>query len=206
MILVGGFGSPFTRRVAVTMRLLNLDYEHQPLRSNIPEQRAELQKINPLVRIPALVTDDAGTLVDSATILDYLDHKVGPEKSLTPLSGPERIRVMALIGLAVGAVEKSIAEYYERGKRPSEKYHQPWMDQLLEQSKDGFVALDQEAQSPWMTGNSITQADISTISFWDFAKHNRPDDAPPLDCPKLAALSERASAMPEFSKTRPPDY
>ena len=183
MILVGGFGSPFTRRVAVTMRLLNLDYEHQPLRSNIPEQRAELQKINPLVRIPALVTDDAGTLVDSATILDYLDHKVGPEKSLTPLSGPERIRVMALIGLAVGAVEKSIAEYYERGKRPSEKYHQPWMDQLLEQSKDGFVALDQEAQSPWMTGNSITQADISTISFWDFAKHNRPDDALPLDCP-----------------------
>ena len=206
MILVGGFGSPFTRRVAVTMRLLNLDFEHQPLRSNIPEQRAELQKINPLVRIPALVTDDAGTLVDSATILDYLDHKVGPEKSLTPLSGPERIRVMALIGLAVGAVEKSIAEYYERGKRPSEKYHQPWMDQLLEQSKDGFVALDQEAQSPWMTGNSITQADISTISFWDFAKHNRPDDAPPLDCPKLAALSERASAMPEFSETRPPDY
>ena len=206
MILVGGFGSPFTRRVAVTMRLLNLDYEHQPLRSNIPEQRAELQKINPLVRIPALVTDDAGTLVDSATILDYLDHKVGPEKSLTPLSGPERIRVMALIGLAVGAVEQSIAEYYERGKRPSEKYHQPWMDQLLEQSKDGFVALDQEAQSPWMTGNSITQADISTISFWDFAKHNRPDDAPPLDCPKLEALSERASAMPEFSETRPPNY
>ena len=80
------------------------------------------------------------------------------------------------------------------------------MDQLLEQSKDGFIALDQEAQSPWMTGNSIPQADISTISFWDFAKHNRPDDAPPLDCPKLAALSERASAMPEFSKTRPPDY
>ena len=80
------------------------------------------------------------------------------------------------------------------------------MDQLLEQSKDGFVALDQEAQSPWMTGNSITQADISTISFWDFAKHNRPDDAPPLDCPKLAALLERASALPEFSETRPPDY
>ena len=75
MILVGGFGSPFTRRVAITMRLLGLEYEHRPLRSNIPEQRAELQKINPLVRVPALVTDDAGTLVDSATILDYLDHR-----------------------------------------------------------------------------------------------------------------------------------
>jgi len=206
MILVGGFGSPFTRRVAITMRLLGLEYEHRPLRSNIPEQRAELQKINPLVRVPALVTDDAGTLVDSATILDYLDHKVGPEKAMTPLSGPERIRIMALMGLAVGAVEKSIAEYYERGKRPEEKYHQPWMDQLLEQSKDGFAALETEAQEPWMTGDNICQADISTVAFWDFAKHNRPDDAPALDCPKLAALSARANAMPEFSETCPPDY
>jgi len=206
MILVGGFGSPFTRRVAVTMRLLGLDYKHKPLRSNIPEQRAELQKINPLVRVPALITDDAGPLVDSATILDYLDHKVGAERAMTPLSGPDRTRVMALMGLAVGAVEKSIAEYYERGKRPEEKYHHPWMDQLLEQSKDGFTALNREAQEPWMTGDSITQADISTVAFWDFAKHNRPKNAPTLDCPRLAALSKRANAMPEFSETRPPDY
>jgi len=127
MILVGGFGSPFVRRVAITMRLYGIAYEHRPLRGTDPDQRAQLKAINPLARVPALVTEDAGTLVDSATILDYLDRRVGPEKVLTPAEGPERTRVMALIGLAVGAVEKSIAEYYERGKRPEEKWHRPWM-------------------------------------------------------------------------------
>lgn len=206
MILIGGFGSPFTRRVAITMRLYGIDYEHHPLRGTDPAQRIELKAINPLARVPALVTEDAGTLVDSATILDYLDQHIGPDKALTPPSGLERTRVMALIGLAIGAVDKSIAEYYERGKRPEEKYHRPWMDQLLEQSKDGFGALESEAAEPWLTGSKMTQADISTVSFWDFAVKNRPADAPSLGCPKLAALSERANAMPEFSETRPPDY
>ena len=50
----------------------------------------------------------------------------------------------------------------------------------------------------------MTQADVSTVAFWDFALRNRPADAPPLDCPKLAALSERANALPEFAETLPP--
>lgn len=206
MILIGGFGSPFTRRVAITMRLYGIDYEHRPLRGTDPAQRIELKAINPLARVPALVTKDAGALVDSATILDYLDQHVGPEKALTPSGGLERTRVMALIGLAIGAVDKSIAEYYERGKRPEEKYHRPWMDQLLEQSKDGFAALEKDAMEPWLTGETMTQADVSTVAFWDFAVKNRPADAPSLDCPKLAALSERANAMSEFAETRPADY
>lgn len=206
MILIGGFGSPFTRRVATTMRLYGIDYEHRPLRGTDPAQRVELKAINPLARVPALVTEDAGALVDSATILDYLDRHVGPAKALTPAEGPERTRVMALMGLAIGAVDKSIAEYYERGKRPEEKYHRPWMDQLLEQSKDGFAALEKDAMEPWLMGENMTQADVSTVAFWDFAVKNRPADAPPLGCPKLAALSERANAMSEFADTRPPDY
>jgi glutathione S-transferase len=206
MILIGGFGSPFTRRVGVTLRLYGIDYEHRPLRGTDPAQRIELKAINPLARVPALVTEDAGALVDSATILDYLDQHVGPEKALTPPRGLERARVMALIGLAIGAVDKSIAEYYERGKRPEEKYHRPWMDQLLEQSKDGFAALESEVTEPWLMGDAITQADVSTVTFWDFAVKNRPADAPPLNCPKLTILSARANAMPEFAETRPPGY
>jgi glutathione S-transferase len=204
MILFGGFGSPFLRRVAITMRFYEIPHEHRPLSSAKPDERVQLQAVNPLARVPALITEDAGTLVDSATILDYLDRLVGPEKALTPVNGPDRTRVMALIGLAIGAVEKSIAEYYERGKRPEEKWHHPWMDQLLEQSKDGFAAVESEAAAPWLTGDSMTQADVSTVAFWDFALRNRPSGAPTLDCPKLAALSERANALPEFAATRPP--
>lgn len=206
MKLFGGFGSPFTRRVGTTLRLYNLDHEHIPLRGSVPEELAQLQKFNPLGRVPALETDDGRAIVDSAAILDYLDQLVGPEKSLTPPSGDARTEVMNIIGIASGAVEKSISCYYEEGvnaKRPPEMVYRPWVDRMYEQTKEGAEALDGMVRGPWMTGGALTQADVSMVCFWDFIVKNRPDTAPALDCPNLAALSERANAMPEFAETIP---
>lgn len=202
MILFGRFGSPFVRRIAITLRLYGIEHEHQQLSAS-GDDRPKLQAINPLARVPALITDDGDTLIDSATILDYLDRLVGPEKSLTPADGAARTQVMAMIGLAIGGVEKSIAAYYEMGKRPEEKWHRPWLDTLLEQSKDGFEALDKAAGTPWLTGDTLTQADVSTVAFWDFALRARPDDAPAMNCPNIAAIADRANAQPAFAETKP---
>lgn len=206
MKLYGGFGSPFTRRVGVTLRLYKLDHEHIVLRGSVPEELARLVKFNPLGRVPALETDDGRAIVDSAAILDYLDQLVGPEKSLTPPSGDARTEVMNIIGIAAGAVEKSISCYYEEGvnaKRPPEMVYRPWVDRMYEQTKDGVEALDGMVKGPWMTGETLTQADVSMVCFWDFIVKNRPDSAPALACANLSALSERANAMPEFAETIP---
>lgn len=206
MKLYGGFASPSTRRVGVTLRLYNLDHEHVVLRGSVPEELAKLQKFNPLGRVPALETDDGRAIVDSAAILDYLDQLVGPEKSLTPPSGDARTEVMNIIGIAAGAVEKSISCYYEEGvnaKRPPEMVYRPWVDRMYEQSKDGVQALDGMMKGPWMIGEILTQADISVVCFWDFIVKNRADSAPTLNCPKLEALSEKANAMTEFAETIP---
>jgi glutathione S-transferase len=206
MILYGGFGSPFTRRVGTTLRFYNLPHEHIALRGSVPDELERLQKFNPLGRVPALETDDNRALVDSATILDYLDQMVGAEKSLTPFSGDQRTEVLNLIGIASGAVEKSISCYYEEGvnaKRPTEMVYRPWVDRMYEQSKDGVQALDGMMKGPWLTGGNLTQADVTVVCFWDFIVKNRPFTAPTLDCPNLKKLSEKANAMPEFSETIP---
>lgn len=206
MKLYGGFGSPFTRRVGVTLRLYKLEHEHIALRGSVPEELERLQKVNPLGRVPALETDDGRALVDSATILDYLDQLAGPEKSLTPASGDARMEVMNIIGISAGAVEKSISCYYEEGinaKRPPEMVYRPWVDRMYEQTKEGVEALDGMAKGPWMTGDKLTQADVSMVCFWDFIMRNRPDSAPALNCPNLSALSDRANAMTEFAETVP---
>ena len=202
MILVGRFGSPFVRRVAITLRLYNIPHEHQALSAS-GDDRPKLKEINPVARVPALITDDGQTLIDSVTILDYLDRLVEPSKALIPRDGAERTKIMALIGLAVGGIEKSIAAYYEMGKRPEEMWHRPWLATLLEQSKDGFEALDRAAAMPWLTGDEITQADVSTVAFWDFALRARPEDAPAMNCPNIAAIADRANALPAFLETKP---
>ena len=206
MKLFGGFGSPFTRRVGITLRLYKLEHEHVVLRGSIPDELMRLEKLNPLGRVPALETDDGRALADSATILDYLDQLVGPEKALTPSSGDARTEVMNIVGIAAGAVEKSISCYYEEGvnaKRPPEMVYRPWVDRMYEQSKDGVEALNSMVKGPWMIGGQVTQADVSVVSFWDFIVKNRPDSAPPLNCPNLAALAKKANAMPEFAETIP---
>ena len=206
MKLFGGFGSPFTRRVGISLLLYKFEHEHVTLRGSVPHELAELKKYNPLGRVPALETSDGRAIVDSAAILDYLDQLAGPDKALTPSSGDVRTDVMNIIGIASGAVEKSISCYYEEGvnaKRPPEMVYRPWVDRMYEQTKEGMEALDAMIKGPWMTGEALTQADITVVCFWDFIVKNRPDSALVMNCPKMTAHSKRANAMPEFAQTIP---
>lgn len=104
MILVGRNRSPFSRRVAVSLRLLGFDYEHLPFTtwSNFKEVR----KVNPVGRVPALILDDGETLIDSGAILDYLDQLAGPARALVPMQEPQRHHTLKIIACAMGALEK----------------------------------------------------------------------------------------------------
>jgi glutathione S-transferase len=118
MILVGSYLSPFVRRVGVAMNLLDIAFEQRPLR--VVDDFDELKTINPVGRVPALILDDGEVLIESAAILDHLDQTVGAERALTPTSGAERRRVMKLVALATGTVEKAVAAVYEGRFRPKE--------------------------------------------------------------------------------------
>ena len=206
MKLYGGFGSPFTRRVGTTLLLYNLNHEHLVLRATVPEELEHLKKFNPLARVPALETDDGVALVDSVTILDYLDRLVGPDRALTPSTGAVRTQMLSLIGIAAGAVEKSVSCYYEEGvnaKRPADKIYRPWVDRMYEQTKDGLEAIESMVKGPWIMGEKITQADVSLVCFWDFIVKHRPETAPQLNCPNLEKISKEANLMVEFSSTIP---
>ena len=206
MKLYGSFGSPFTRRVGTTLLLYNLKHEHLVLRANVPEELEQLKKFNPLARVPALETDDGMALVDSVTILDYLDRLVGPDGALTPSTGAVRTQMLSLIGIGAGAVEKSVSCYYEEGvnaKRPADKIYRPWVDKMYEQTKDGLEAIESMVKGPWIMGEKITQADVSLVCFWDFIVKHRPETAPQLNCPNLEQISKEANLMVEFSSTIP---
>ena len=206
MKLYGGFGSPFTRRVGTTLLLYNLKHEHLVLRANVPEELEQLKKFNPLARVPALETDDGMALVDSVTILDYLDRLVGPDGALTPSTGAVRTQMLSLIGIGAGAAEKSVSCYYEEGvnaKRPPNKIYRPWVDTMYEQTKDGLEVVESMVKGPWIMGNKITQADVSLVCFFDFIVKHRPETAPQLNCPNLEKISKKENLMVEFSSTIP---
>ena len=85
MILIGMFDSPFVRRVAVSLRLLEVPFEHRNW--SVDRDFELIRQFNPLGRVPALVQPDGETLIDSSAILDFLDDSAGPERALLPASG-----------------------------------------------------------------------------------------------------------------------
>src|SRR5512140_3422131 len=88
MILLGMLDSPYVRRVAISLKLMGVAFEHRPL--SVFRAYDEFRKVNPVVKAPTLVCDDGTVLMDSTLILDYIEERVVPEKRLMPARGAAR--------------------------------------------------------------------------------------------------------------------
>jgi glutathione S-transferase len=201
MILVGQYDSPYVRRVAVSLRVLDLPYEHDT-RSVFADFDA-MRTLNPLGRIPSLVLDAGEVLIDSAAILDWLDQTVGPSRALLPTGGPERRRALRLIALATGAIDKIGAATYERLIRPRAYRWPDWIERCLIQGTGAIAAL---AAEPWPTAQPLDQPRITTACMLRYVQLADPSLLPAGRFPTLDALSERCEALPAFQATWPADY
>jgi len=202
MILVGTYRSPFVRRVAVSLRVLDIPYRLEALSSRT--DREALRRINPLGRVPALILDDGEVLIDSNAILDHLDAEVGPGRALVPPAGAERRRVLRLLAFSHGALEKTLAAFYGREMVPEEKRHEPWLARCEEQARAGLAGLDEAVAEPWFLGARLTQADITAACARAFIGRALPHLLAADAYPSLAALAARCEALPAFAETRVP--
>lgn len=203
MILIGRNRSPFSRRVAISLRLLGFEYEHRPFTtwSNLKEVRT----VNPVGRVPALILDDGEVLFDSGAILDYLDNVVGPSRALVPTTEPDRHMVLRIIACAMGGLEKVVAALYARTMYPPEKQHQPWIEHNETQATNALRWLDQIAGGQWLHGDRLSQADITTVATLDFTRIVNPALLETGSYPRLECLLQACSTIPAFSQTFPGD-
>lgn len=71
MKLIGMLDSPYVRRVAVSLQLLGVPFEHQSL--SVFRTFEQFRQINPVVKAPTLVAADGTVLMDSTLILQYAE-------------------------------------------------------------------------------------------------------------------------------------
>ena len=200
MILVGQYDSPYVRRVAVSLRVLGFEYEHD-MRSVFGDFDS-MRQTNPLARIPSLVFDDGEVLIDSAAILDWLDETVGPARALLPRAGPERRRALRLIALATGVMDKAVSSIYERAIRPAPRRWPEWVTRCRTQAAGALSAL---AREPWPADVRLSQPEITTACTLRYVQMVDPELLPRGRYPSLEALSARCEARPEFQATFAPD-
>jgi glutathione S-transferase len=189
--------SPYVRRVAVSLQLLGLPFEHQPI--SVFRTFDEFQRINPVVKAPSFVCDDGEVLMDSTLIIEYAEALAGG-RSLMPSGLADRQHTLREIGLALAACEKSVAIVYERNLRPPEKLHEPWTVRLAGQLMAAYQLLEQglSTRPLAITSAAINQAGISIAVAWQFTQQMIPDVVPATQFPAIRALSASAENLPEF--------
>lgn len=118
--------SPFARKVRMaalerSIKLELIDTHVSPIRPN-----PELAKINPLVKVPVLISPD-GPIYDNRVICRYLD-RLGKGPSLYASEVADRWSIATLEALSDGVMDAAVLLRYELDVRPIELRWQEWID------------------------------------------------------------------------------
>jgi glutathione S-transferase len=203
MILIGMYDSPFVRRVAVSMNLLGVAFEHRNW--SVGKDFELIRQFNPLGRVPCLVQTDGDTLIESSAILDFLDEQVEPSRALLPRSGDARREALRMIAVALGAGEKGVTQVYESAFRPPEKRYRPWLERCHTQMHAGLAELDRICQvrgGTWLLGSRLTQADITATCVYTFLCDALALTRGGVAYPALASVAAQCEAMSEFRSVK----
>ena len=203
MQLIGMLDSPYVRRVAVSLHLMGIAFEHRSI--SVFRTFDQFREINPVVKAPSLVCDNGEVLMDSSLILDYAEVLGTARRSLMPRAIADRQHELRLIGLALAACEKSVQIVYEHELRPAEKQHAPWLDRVTGQLHAAYAALEAELQrKPLATGSErISQAGVTSAVAWQFTHMLLPGVVDVARHPALEAFSKAAEQLPEFLAAPP---
>jgi glutathione S-transferase len=198
MQLIGMLDSPYVRRVAISLAVLGLPFEHRSV--SVFSQYDEFAKINPVVKAPTFIANDGTVLIDSSLILDHIDHQVAPAERLLPEEPGARLQALSIIGLALAATEKAMQNVYERNLRPQDCQYEPWVERVEKQMHAAYGLLEKRlaGREGWLFGERLMQPDITVAVAWRFTQFMLPGAVDAKRYPALGAFSERAEALPEF--------
>ncbi len=196
MILIGLLDSPFVRRVAVTLHHYAMPFERRAV--SVYGDFAAVLEANPLGKAPALVLDDGAVLVDSTYILDHLDRRVGPSRSLTPLDGRARTEVHGIVAVALGLAEKNVEYRTESVRRPEDKRVPERIERIERQIESALAWLEARAAGPWLAGPAMTQADVTLACAMTHMTRRNPQLLDSARHSKLVAHAKRCEDLPAF--------
>lgn len=200
MRLVGMLDSPYVRRVAISLELLGVAFQDEPV--SVFSTFETFQGINPVVKAPTLICDNGDVLMDSSLILQFIERDIAT--SLWSDDPLERQLEFRAVGLALAACDKSVQIIYERNLRPASAQYVPWLERVTSQLAAAYRGLEREVQARSAAFSGLrSQAVITAAVAWQFTQSMLAATIAATNHPHLVALSERLERSPEFLKYPP---
>jgi len=197
--LIGATG-PYVRKVRIALAEKGIAYtlvEESPYVVNSP-----VAELNPLGKIPVLVTEAGATIFDSRVIAEYVDT-LSPVNRLLPDDWGQRISVKRWEALADGVSDALIAVVTESRQPPSTR-REDLIARQREKVERGVQAIARELDTkPWCGGDRFSLADIATGCVLFHLDLRLPEFEWRAAYPSVARLANKLATRPSFIETAP---
>jgi glutathione S-transferase len=189
--------SPYVRKVMAVAIAREIERQITLIPTNPHDSPAALLAVNPLSKVPCLVTADGVALFDSPVICEYLDSLEGAVP-VFPRAGGARWKALKYQAMADGIMDAAVLRRMESG-RPREAAR----DTAMARQKAAVDrALDELEREPPLRAPDIGSLSVAcALGYLDFrfaAEDWRA--ARPLLAGWFAAISEE----PALARTTPP--
>lgn len=194
--------SPFARKARIVARETGLTGRMEEVETAVSPvaPNEALARENPLVKVPALVTDAGETLYDSDVICEYLDTLHAGRK-LFPASGAQRFAALRRQALTDGILEAAVLCRYEMAVRPEALRWKDWVEGQKRKILGGLDVLEAEV-AEWGDAFEIGQVGAACVcGYLDFRFADWNWRA---GRPRLTAWYERTAQRPSVRETAPP--
>ena len=191
--------SPFARivHIAALEKEVVDQIEFIPAR----EPGAGLDRLNPLDKIPTLITDDGETLIESRLIALYIDGLGTPR--LYPADPAAQRRVLQQEAIILGVMDAAGLRRQEARREDSEQSAW-WIGRQMLKFQRGLDKIENELDS-FTANDTIVPLELCVaLEYIDRFQASIPEFEWRAKHPKMAAWQARYRETPSVAATRPP--
>lgn len=190
--------SPYARIVRLVLAQKQLGDRVQEHMLDPWQSPPALLAVNPVCRVPALVTDEGAALTETAVIVLYLERRY-PEPRLVPRDDIETNH--ARLGLALGALDSGVGVFLERRfGDPSTQLAERRLQGLRRSTAALVAGIDTAPTSDPDLGDIASVVALTWLEFRLSAELDWRESTP-------AAVEwlDRMNSLPAFANTLPYD-
>ncbi len=189
--------SPFVRKVLVLAQEGSIASQID-LETMNPWSDASVADINPIGKVPALITDDQTLLVDSKLICEYLISTFG---LVSMLPADLRFRLLNIQAIADGLLDATVQRFIELNMREQNTQSTKMTERFVTAIKRTLGYLEQSCE---LITDSINLGSITTGVALAYLDIRYPEFAWRAAAPRLTAWFESFDQRPSMVTTAPP--
>lgn len=188
--------SPYVRKVTACAIARGIDSKIE--RMKIGTTDPALLALNPLSKVPTLITDEGMSIYDSPVICEYLDS-IGDAPKLFPPAGPARWKALVQEALGDGILDATQPRRREI-PLPQDEGRKSYIALQQGKVKEALAVLEKQADSLGML-TTIGEITIGcALGYLDFRYANEPWRP---GHPKLEAWYAKVVTLPPLADTMP---